>query len=99
MNLLTAKGEVINTAFCSKQSRISIKIFEAHTSVLVPFLIYPCLPFYPVFKACFFTVLLLVLLERRGWTVSYAFKRLRRKFAGAYRTKQTRRKMARMAKY
>jgi hypothetical protein len=99
MILRTEKGELVNTAFVSKQSRISLKVIEAHTSVLVPFLILPIAPFWITLKACFITVLVLVLLERRGWTVSYALKRIRRAFAGAYRTKNTRRKYARLSKY
>lgn len=99
MILKTAKGEEINTAFASKQSRISIKVIEAHTSVLVPFMVLPVAPFPITAKICFWVVLALVLLERKGWTVSYTIKRLRRYFAGTYRTKHTRRKLARMAKY
>ncbi|WP_219096300.1 hypothetical protein [Pseudomonas sp. UMAB-40] len=99
MILKTEKGESVNTAFASKQSRISIKIFEAHTSVLVPFMVLPVAPFWITVKICFWVVLALVLLERKGWTVSYTLKRLRRYFAGSYRTKHTRRKLARLAKY
>jgi hypothetical protein len=99
MILPTEKGEPVNTAFASKQSRISIKIFEAHTSVLVPFMVLPVAPFWFMVKLCFWVVLALVLLERRGWTVSYTLKRVRRYFAGAYRTKHTNRKLARLAKY
>lgn len=99
MILETAKGEPVNTAFVSKQSKISFKIFEAHTSVLVPMLILPVLPFWPTLKICMCVVVVLIVLERRGWTVMYTLKRIRRIFAGPFRTKTTNRKMARMAKY
>jgi hypothetical protein len=99
MILATSKGEQINTAFCSKQSKISVKFTEAHTSVLVPLLILPLAPFLITVKISFSIVLALMLLERRGWTVMYALKRLRRRCAGSTRTKSTKRKMARMAKY
>lgn len=99
MILKTEKGELVNTAFASKQSRVSLKVIEAHTSVLVPFMVLPVAPFMITLKLCTATVFVLILLERRGWTVAYALKRLRRKFAGAYRTKNTRRKYARLAKY
>lgn len=94
-----AKGEQINTAFVSKQSKISFKIIEAHTSVLVPLLILPVLPFMITLKVCTFVVMALIVLERRGWTVMYTLKRIRRYFAGPFRTKSTNRKMARLAKY
>ena len=99
MILETAKGEPINTAFVSKQSKISFKIIEAHTSVLVPLLILPVLPFLITLKICFCVVMILIVLERKGWTVMYTLKRIRRFFAGPFRTKSTNRKMARMAKY
>lgn len=99
MILPTEKGEHVNTSFASKQSRVSIKFFEAHTSVLVPFMVLPVAPFWFTVKLCFWVVLALVLLERRGWTVSYTLKRVRRYFAGTYRTKHTNRKLARLAKY
>ncbi|MNJ66335.1 hypothetical protein D3C77_624050 [compost metagenome] len=99
MILATRKGELVNTAFVSKQSKISLKVIEAHTSVLVPLLILPILPFWTTLKVSMCIVAVLVLLERKGWTVMYAYKRIRRFFAGPYRTKSTKRKMARLAKY
>lgn len=99
MLLTTPKGELVNTAFVSKQSKISFKVLEAHTSVLVPLLVLPVLPFMITVKVCLCVIVVLVVLERRGWTVMYALKRLRRFFAGPFRTKTTNRKMARMAKY
>lgn len=99
MILKTEKGEDINSAFCSKQSKVSFKFVEAHTSVLVPLLTLPVAPFPITLKICGCIVLGLVLLERRGWTVMYTLKRIRRTFAGPFRTKHTKRKMARMAKY
>jgi hypothetical protein len=99
MILTTPKGEAVNTAFVSKQSKISLKVVEAHTSVLVPLLILPVLPFWITVKVCLCVIVVLVVLERKGWTVMYALKRFRRFLAGPFRTKKTNRKMARMAKY
>jgi hypothetical protein len=93
------KGEIFNTSFSSKQSKIGIRAFEVHTSVLVPLGILPVLPFWPTVKVCSLIILILVLLERRGWTVPYTYKRFRRWLAGPHRSRHTRRKLRRMAKY
>ena len=79
-------GEEVITAHASKQSKISVlKMFEAHTSVLIPFGALPLFPGWFMVKTCFVAVLVLVLLERRGWTVSLALKKLRARLAGRYR--------------
>lgn len=97
MPLKTNEGSVI-TAHASKQSKISLKIFEAHTSVLVPLLILPVLPFWSTLKFSMLMVLILVLLERRGWSLPVALKKLRSRLAGRYRYRRTRRALARRIK-
>lgn len=99
MILRTDKGEEVNTAFASKQSRINLKIFQAHTSVLVPLLIIPVAPFPITVKISFLTIVVMILCERKGWTISMMLKKLRQKLAGHYRTKHTRRKLKRLYKY
>ncbi|MCF6783404.1 hypothetical protein [Stutzerimonas stutzeri] len=90
MPLVTRKGETIITAHASKSSKVSLKIFEAHTSVLVPLMVLPVLPFLTTVKVSFTCILVLILLERRGWTVGVALRRLRSKLAGKYRYRKTR---------
>jgi len=97
--LKTAKGEKVNTAFASKQSRINLKIIQAHTSVLVPLLIIPVAPFLITVEVSCSTIVVMILCERKGWTISMMLKKLRQKLAGHYRTKHTRRKLKRLAKY
>lgn len=99
MILRTDKGEEVNTAFASKQSRINLKIIQAHTSVLVPLLIIPVAPFPITVKISFLTIVVMILCERKGWTISMMLKKLRQKLAGHYRTKHTRRKLKRLAIY
>lgn len=95
MPLMDNEGNTIITAHASKKSKVNLKLFEAHTSVLVPLLIIPVLPFWITVKAACFSILVLILLERRGWTLSIALKRLRTSFAGRYRFKKTRRSLQR----
>jgi len=95
---LIINNERIYTAHASKQSKISFKIFEAHTSVLVPLMILPVMPFMTTVKISFTCVLMLILLERRGWSLPLALKRLRSKLAGRYRKQSTRRAFARRMK-
>ena len=99
MILRTDKGEEVNTAFASKQSRINLKIIQAHTSVLVPLLIIPVAPCPITVKISFVTIVVMILCERKGWTISMMLKKLRQKLAGHYRTKHTRRKLKRLARY
>lgn len=90
------EGEEVLTAHASKQSKVSVfKMFEAHTSVLIPFAILPVFPFWITFKIACAAVLILVLLERRGWTVSIAFKKLRSRLAGRYRYRNGKKQMIR----
>ena len=91
-------GEMIITAHASKQSRISLKLFEAHTSVLVPLMLIPVFPFSITLKFAAFSVLVLILLERRGWTLPIALKRLRSRLAGRYRHRKTKRTLMRRMK-
>lgn len=79
-------GETIITAHASKESKIDLKIFEAHTSVLIPLLL---LPFSLVLlqisttvwkytvAMLFLSIIVLVILERYGITLSSGFKRAR----------------------
>lgn len=90
MPLETGNGDKIYTAHASKQSKISFKLFEAHTSVMVPILLIPIFPFMTTIKFAAAAVLILILLERRGWTLSIALKRLRTRLAGRYRSRKTR---------
>lgn len=87
---LQSGNEVIYTSHASKKSKVSLKVFEAHTSVLVPLLVIPVLPFWTTIKYAFLTVLVLILLERRGWTLGIAAKKVRAKLAGRHRYKKTR---------
>lgn len=98
MPLTTRDGETIITAHASKASKVSLKIFEAHTSVLVPLMILPVLPFGFTLKISLFCVLVLILLERRGWTLGVALQRLRTRFAGRYRYRKTRQTFIRRMK-
>ncbi|MBF6615582.1 MAG: hypothetical protein ITG07_02540 [Candidimonas sp.] len=83
-------GETIITAHASKASKVNLKLFEAHTSVMVPLMILPVLPFMTTVKVSFACILVLILLERRGWTLGVALRRLRSKLAGRYRYRKTR---------
>lgn len=87
---LEKNGEVILTSHASKQSKVSLKIVEAHTSVLVPLLLIPIFPFMITIKTAGASVLVLVLLERRGWSLPIALKRLRSLLAGRYRARKGR---------
>lgn len=91
-------GEMIITAHASKQSRISLKLFEAHTSVLVPLMLIPVFPFSITLKFAAVSILVLILLERRGWTLPIALKRLRSRLAGRYRHRKTKRTLMRRMK-
>lgn len=91
-------GEMIITAHASKQSRISLKLFEAHTSVLVPLMLIPVFPFSITLKFAAISILVLILLERRGWTLPIALKRLRSRLAGRYRHRKTKRTLMRRMK-
>ncbi|MBA1280243.1 hypothetical protein [Stutzerimonas stutzeri] len=90
MPLVTRDGETIITAHASKASKVNLKIFEAHTSVLVPLMLLPVLPFMTTVKLSFLCVLILILLERRGWTLGVALRRFRSRLAGRYRYRKTR---------
>ncbi len=95
---LEVKGETVITAHASKASKVNLKLFEAHTSVLVPLMILPVLPFWTTVKISLACVLVLILLERRGWTLGVALQRLRTRFAGRYRYRKTRQTLIRRIK-
>lgn len=95
---LIHEGETIITAHASKSSKVNLKIFEAHTSVLVPLMAIPILPFGTTVKISFMCVLILILLERRGWTVGVALRRMRSRIAGRYRYRKTRHTLIRRMK-
>lgn len=90
MPLHHVDGETVITAHASKSSKVNLKLFEAHTSVLVPLMIIPVLPFGATVKFSFCCILVLILLERRGWTIGVALRRFRSKLAGKYRYRKTR---------
>lgn len=90
--------EIVHTAHASKQSKVGFWIFRAHTSVLVPILIIPVLPFPFVAKTACFSVLVLIFLERRGQTLSVAYKKIRARLAGRHRYGKTRHVMLRRIK-
>lgn len=98
MPLINRDGETIITAHASKSSKVNLKLFEAHTSVLVPLLILPILPFGITVKISFVCVVVLILLERRGWTLGIALRRLRSRLAGRYRYRKTRHTLIRRMK-
>ncbi len=96
---LLKDGEKIVTAHGSKKSKVNLLLFEAHTSVLVPLLILPVLPFWSTFKISAAAVLVLILLERRGITLGIAFKKIKSSLSGHYRYKKTRQRMIRRIKF
>lgn len=87
---LLKDGELIITAHASKKSKINLKLFQAHTSVLVPLLAIPLLPFWTTVKFAFMAIAVLIVLERAGYTPSAALKRIRTKLAGRHRFSRTR---------
>lgn len=95
---LNINGETVITAHASKASKVNLKLFEAHTSVLVPLMILPVLPFWTTLKISLLCVFVLIVLERRGWTLGVALQRLRTRFAGRYRYRKTRQTMIRRIK-
>jgi hypothetical protein len=95
---LNINGETVITAHASKASKVNLKLFEAHTSVLVPLMILPVLPFWTTVKISFLCVFVLIVLERRGWTLGVALQRLRTRLAGRYRYRKTRQTMIRRIK-
>ncbi|MDH0959063.1 hypothetical protein EGJ86_19425 [Pseudomonas sp. o96-267] len=98
MPLKTKDGEIVLTSHASKSSRVNLKLFEAHTSVLVPLLAIPVLPFGTTIKVSAICVLVLILLERRGWTLGVALRRMRSRLAGRYRYRVTRHMILRRLK-
>jgi len=92
-------GEQILTAHASKQSKVSFKVFEAHTSVLVPLLLLPVFPFKTTVKFALVAILILILLERRGWTLTIALQRMRSRLAGRVRYRKTRSLMNKRMKF
>lgn len=97
MPLETKEGRII-TSNASKQSKISFKVFEAHTSAMVPLALLPVFPFWGTVKIAALIILVLVLLERRGWTLPLALKRLRTRLASRVRYRNTRRTLMRRMK-
>lgn len=98
MPLIDKEDNTIITAHASKQSKVSFKIFEVHTSVLVPLMMLPVFPFWTTLKIALITIFVLVLLERKGWTLAVALKRMRSFFAGRYRYRKTKRFIQRSRK-
>lgn len=90
--------EKIVTAHGSKKSKISLFFFEAHTSVLLPLLAIPVLPFVITIKLSLLSILVLILLERRGVTLRTAFKKIKSSFSGRYRYSKSRQTMIRRIK-
>tara|TARA_R110001592_G_scaffold33503_4_gene115979 strand:+ start:1740 stop:2042 length:303 start_codon:yes stop_codon:yes gene_type:complete len=90
--------EVIITAHASKQSKMSFKFFEAHTSALVPLFLIPVFPFLITIKIAGAAILVLILLERRGWTIPIALKKTRSRLAGRYRYRKGRMSLIRRSK-
>ncbi len=95
---LNINGETVITAHASKASKVNLKLFEAHTSVLVPLMILPVFPFWTTLKISLLCVFVLIVLERKGWTLGVALQRLRTRFAGRYRYRKTRQTMIRRIK-
>ncbi|KKN85130.1 hypothetical protein LCGC14_0282990 [marine sediment metagenome] len=92
---LKIDNETVFTSHASKTSKVSLKIIEAHTSVLVPLLVLPLSPTLFTLKIVAVLILILVLLERKGWTMKIAIKRFRSKLAGRYRSRKTRSQLIR----
>lgn len=90
--------EKIITSHASKKSTVNLLFFEAHTSVLVPLLILPVLPFLITLKISAFSILVLIMLERRGITLSVAVKKIKSSLSGRYRYRKTRQHMLRRIK-
>jgi len=82
--------EKIITAHASKKSKVNLKLFEAHTSVLIPFMALPLWPKLITVQVAAVTALILILLERRGWTLGIALKRMRTRLAGKHHHRKTR---------
>ncbi len=98
MPLVNKEGDLIITSHASKKSMVDLKLFQAHTSVLIPFLAWPVAPFWITVKIAACVALVLVLLERRGWTLKIALKRMRGRLAGNYRYAKTRHSIVRRSK-
>lgn len=90
MLLTDGKNGHANTSNASKKSKISLWFTEVHTSVLVPLMALPLFPFLITVKISAVCILVLILLERRGWTVTLALKRIRSRVAGRVRSIRTR---------
>jgi hypothetical protein len=91
-------NEKIITAHASKKSKIKFFFFESHTSVLVPLLILPVLPFWGTVKLSLLVILVLILLERRGYTLSVALSKIKSSLSGRNRYGKTKHKMIRRIK-
>lgn len=92
---LYENNEVIHTSHASKQSKINLVVMEVHTSVLLPLLALPLYPSFTTLKYASLTILVMILLERRGWTLKVALKRIRSRMAGRYRRAKTRSRLVR----
>ncbi|EKY4114565.1 IcmT/TraK family protein [Pseudomonas aeruginosa] len=95
MELFDRNGKKALSAHASKQSKIDFKIFTAHSSAMVPFGMILIYPSWLTFKIAVTSTLVLVLLERRGWTLGLAVKRIRSKLAGKSRHAMTRQRFNR----
>jgi hypothetical protein len=91
-------GKAAYTSHASKKSKISFKFMEVHTSVMLPLLACPLAPFPTTFKIALTCIIVLILLERRGWTVALAARRFRSRMAGKTRHIHTRRTLERRMK-
>lgn len=87
MPLYDAEGSKIITAYASKQSKLDFKIIEVHTSVMVPLVMLPVMPFLSTLKFAAVCIFILVILERRGWTAGIGLRRIRSWLAGRYRNR------------
>lgn len=95
------------TAHASKTSKISLGLFEAHTSVLIPLMVIPAMLFLTIFSwglflkvlyLCLGAVVVLIILERRGITLATGIKRMRTKLVSRNRYSSSRARMARRRK-
>ena len=97
MIITNKDGLAVNTAYASKQSRLSLgRMFSVHTSVLVPLLALPILPFMITLKVSLYAIIVLIILERYGYTLNVALRKMRSLLAGRDRTIHSRRWYQRM---
>lgn len=107
MPLQGSNGEHIITSHASKQSKINLILFEAHTSVLIPFMLIPAMLFTLSISVDLFltmlwvllgSVLVLIILERRGVTLGEGLKRIKFLLTGRERRSVSKGRMRRRLK-